>query len=141
MMRRGHTPFGYRIEKGAAVIVPEQAEQIRKIYAGYLAGQGFIEAARNAGLTMQHSSVKRLLQNTHYLGDEFYPAIIDKKTFDAAEEERVKRSNYLNRDNRPKNSEEKVEIPVKFRMGMGQHVHSNPYEHAAYVYSLIESEV
>ena len=42
-MGRGHTPLGYRIENGAAVIVPEQAEQIRKIYAGYLAGQGFIE--------------------------------------------------------------------------------------------------
>ena len=38
MMGRGHTPFGYRMENGAAVIVPEEAAQIRKIYDGYLAG-------------------------------------------------------------------------------------------------------
>ena len=78
--------------------MPDEAEQIRKIYAGYLAGQGFIEAARNAGLTMQHSSVKRLLQNTHYPGDDFYPAIIDRKTFDAAEAERLHRLEIMGRN-------------------------------------------
>lgn len=140
-MGRGHTPYGYRIENGRAVIKEDEALRIREIYKNYLSGKGYMDAAKNAGLDLTHSSVKRMLQNKHYLGDDFYPAIIDIKTFDAAEEERVKRSNYLNRDNRPKKREDKVEIPVKFRMGKGQHVHSDPYEHAAYVYSLIESEV
>ena len=140
MMRRGHTPFGYRIENGAAVIEPEQAEQIRKIYAGYLDGQGFIEAARNAGLTMQHSSVKRLLQNTHYLGDDFYPAIIDKETFDAAEAERQQRLEIMGRTYMKKADPEDRQVKRHFTMKPVMRQTKDPYEKAAYIYSLIESE-
>ena len=39
--------------------------------------------------TVSNASVKWLLQNRHYLGDEFYPAIINRQTFDAAEAERL----------------------------------------------------
>lgn len=140
MMGRGHIPFGYRIEKLAAVIVPEEAEQIRKIYTGYLAGQGFIEAARNAGLTMQHSSVKRLLQNTHYLGDEFYPAIIDKETFDAAEAERQQRLEIMDRTYMKKGDFESRQVKRHFTMKPVMRQTQDPYEKAAYIYSLIESE-
>lgn len=81
-MGRGHIPFGYRIKNGSAEIVPEEAEQIRKIYSAYIAGKPYIEAAKCAGLSMTHASVKWLLQNRHYIGDEFYPAIIDRHTFE-----------------------------------------------------------
>ena len=139
-MGRGHTPFGYRIENGAAAIVQEEAEQIRKIYSGYLTGQGFIEAARNAGVVMQHSSVKRLLQNTHYLGDEFYPAIIDKETFDAAEAERLQRLEIMGRTNLKKADPEERQIKTNFSMKPVMRQTKDPYEQAAYIYSLIESE-
>ena len=140
MMGRGHTPFGYRIENGAAVIVPEETERIRKIYAGYLAGQGFVEAARNAGLTMTHSSVKRLLQNRHYLGDEFYPAIIDKETYDAAEAERLKRLEIMGRTYMKKADPENRQVKTRFTMKPLMRQTKDPYERAAYIYSLIESE-
>ena len=139
-MGRGHTPFGYRIQNGSAVIVPGEAEQIRKIYAGYLAGQGFIEAAKNAGLTMQHSSVKRLLQNKHYLGDEFYPAIIDKKTFHAAEAERLHRLEIMGRDYKTRTATEDRKVMTRFSMKPMTQKLQDPYEQAAYIYSLIESE-
>ncbi len=139
-MGRGHTPFGYRIQNGSAVIVPDEAEQIRKIYAGYLAGQGFIEAARNAGLTMQHSSVKRLLQNKHYLGDEFYPAIVDKKTFHAAEEERLHRLEIMGRDYKTRTATEDRKVMTRFSMKPMTQKLTDPFEQAAYIYSLIESE-
>ena len=140
MMGRGHTPFGYRIENGAAVIVPDEAEQIRKIYAGYLAGQGFIEAARNAGLTMPHCSVKRLLQNTRYLGDDFYPAIIDKKTFHAAEAERLHRLEIMGRTYRTRTAMDDRKVMTRFSMKPMTQKLQDPYERAAYIYSLIESE-
>ena len=38
-----------------------------------------------------------MMQNKRYLGDDYYPAIIDKETFDAAEKERVKRQIRLGR--------------------------------------------
>lgn len=140
MMARGHIPFGYRIKNGAAVIVPEEAEQIRKIYAGYLAGQGLIEAARNARLTMQHSSVKRLLQNTHYLGDEFYPAIIDKETFEAAEAERQQRLEIMGRTSLKKPDPVEQQVKMRFTMKPAMRQIKDPHERAAYIYSLIESE-
>lgn len=140
MMSRGHTPFGYRMENGAAVIVPEEAAQIRKIYDGYLSGLSYLEAARCAGLALTHSSVKRLLQNTHYLGDEFYPAIIDKETFDAAEAERKRRLEIMGRTNIKKAEPKTHEVKTRFTMKPVMKQTEDPYEQAAYIYSLIESE-
>lgn len=85
-----HVPYGYRIENGKAVIDDEKAMQIRNLYKGYLSGLAYVPAAEAVGLKLFHGGAKRMMQNKHYLGDEYYPAIIDKKTFDAAEEERVK---------------------------------------------------
>ena len=39
--RRGHSPFGYRIENGRAVVDEKEAGQIRQIISGYLSlGEG-----------------------------------------------------------------------------------------------------
>ena len=82
----GHTPYGYRIEDGRAVIDEEQAESVRKLYRGYLSGLGLMPATKQAGIETWHGSAKWLLQNRHYLGDAYYPAIIDRETFDKAEQ-------------------------------------------------------
>ena len=140
-MSRGHTPYGYRIENGIAVVCEEQAAQIRKIYEGYLGGLSLRNAAKEAGITATHSSVKRLLQNPHYLGDDFYPAIIDQKTFDAFELERLRREKALGRDNLKKKTVEARPAPTTFRMGKPVPMSDDPYKQAEYVYSLIESEV
>ncbi len=139
-MGRGHTPFGYRIEKGCAVVNEGEARQIRQLYADYLTGKSYIEAAKNAGISKTHSSVKRMLQNEHYLGDDFYPAIIDRKTFDAAETERLKRVECLGRDHRKKQAVEKRKVYSRFVMMPITESQQDPYERAAYIYSLIESE-
>ena len=34
----GHTPFGYRIENGVAVIDEDAAGKLRTLYANYLSG-------------------------------------------------------------------------------------------------------
>ena len=75
---QGHTPFGYRIENGRAVVNDKEAEQLRQIISGYLSGLSYINAAKEVGLDMGHTSVKNLLQHKRYLGDDFYPAIIDQ---------------------------------------------------------------
>ena len=140
-MRQGHTPYGYRIQDGKAIICQEEADQVRRIFAGYLSGLSLKMAAKEAGLTMQHSSVKRLLQNKHYPGDDFYPAIIDLETFDAADAERQRREEALGRDNCPKKRLCPRVPPTRFRMAKTDRVFSDPYEQAQYAYSLIESEV
>lgn len=68
----GHTPYGYKIENGCAVIDEEAAVKIRKLYENYFAGMSQSKAAIEAGIETYHSSAKRLMQNRHYLGDDFY---------------------------------------------------------------------
>lgn len=137
-MSRGHTPYGYRIENGIAVICEEQAEQIRKIYTGYLGGLSLRNAAKEVGMSVTHSSVKRLLQNPHYLGDDFYPAIIDRETFDAFEVERQRREEALGRDKQEKKTMEAGPAPTSFWMRPATQTFSEPYQQAEYLYSLIE---
>ena len=45
-----HTPFGYRIRKGKAVIDEPAAEKIRQLYKNYLTGMSLENAAKEAGI-------------------------------------------------------------------------------------------
>ena len=91
----GQIPYGYRIENGAAVIVPEEAAQIRLIFQNYIAGMSLQSAARAAGHPMAHSTVRRMMQRKCYLGDAFYPAILDKETYARANAEWQHRANAM----------------------------------------------
>lgn len=136
----GHTPYGYRIENACAVIDEEKAGKIRKLYENYLAGMTLTKAAAKAGIETYHSSAKRLMQNRHYLGDDFYPPIIDLETFNKAESLRLERAGKLGRLNRIKASKP-LTVPTRFRFGEAEEHYENPRLQAEYLYSLIESEV
>lgn len=136
----GHTPLGYRIENGIAVIDEEAAAKVRQLYKNYLSGLSLTNAAKVAGINALHAGSKRIMQNKHYLGDDFYPAIIDKETFIAAGREIRRRSEKLGRNNRFKEIPEK-KTPILFRFGDITAYFDNPAKQAEYLYSLIESEV
>ena len=108
----GHTPYGYRIEDGKAVIDEAAAAQIQALYKNYLSGLSLVNAAKEAGLDLLHSGAKRMMRNKHYLGDSFYPAIIDKESFDAVEADLGKRSSKLGREDRYKASPVKKPPPA-----------------------------
>lgn len=82
---------------------------------------------------------KRLMETTHYLGDSFYPAIIDKDTYQKAQEERKSRATALGRNNK-QTQMRKLQIPTRFHMGEVAALYDNPVKQAEYLYSLIESE-
>ena len=136
----GHTPFGYRIESGKAVIDEAAATQIRDLYKNYLSGLSLTNAAKEAGLNLLHSGAKRMMQNRHYLGDGFYPAIIGQASFDAVSAELNKRSTQLGRNDRYIAPTAK-KPPTAFRLGDITENYENPVSQAEYLYSLIESEV
>ena len=69
----GHTPFGYRIENGIAMIDEPTATKLRQLYKNYLSGMSLSKAAAEAGISTYHGTEGTI----HYLGDSFYPAIID----------------------------------------------------------------
>lgn len=133
-----HIPYGYRIENGVAVIDEGQAEQVRTLFSGYRSGLALIPAAETARLTLFHGGAKRMLQNKHYLGDDFYPAIIDSETFSKAAEERNRRAEALGRI-RERTSSPPCKAETAFIIGKVIHKYDDPFKQAAYIYSLIES--
>ena len=96
----GHTPYGYRIEDGIAVIDQEAARKLRRLYENYISGMSLKTAAAKAGIETYHGTAKRLMMTRHYLGDDFYPAIINEEIFHKAQEELTKRAALcrMNRD-------------------------------------------
>lgn len=131
-----NTLFGYVIEDGKAVIDLEAAKVIRNIYDNYLNGMSLINAAKTAGLTTSHCNIKRLLQNKHYLGDKFYPRIIDDTLHSAVAHELERRAIELGRKNRKRENKEIVPA-VNFMLPSFEQIYDNPYEKAEYIYSLI----
>ena len=136
----GHTPFGYRIENGVAVIDEDAAGKLRTLYANYLDGMSLKNDANKAGIETYHASTKRLLMTEHYLGDDFYPAIIDKETFDRVQAERIKRAAALGRLDR-KSTRKSPKIPTQFSIGAIMEHYDNPATQAEYVYGLLKGEV
>ena len=135
-----HTPFGYRIENGKAIIDIEAADQIKTLFHSYLSGDSLETAAKKAGITAFHAGIGRILRNARYLGDGYYPAIIDPDTFTSAEAERIRRAEKLGRIFEPE-EEKEVVYPTAFRMNKATEEFDDPFEQAEYAYSLIEMEV
>lgn len=135
-----HTPYGYDIVGGMAVINEEQAAVIRRICDNYLSGMSMTQAARTAGINATHSVVKRLMLNKHYLGDDFYPAILTAETHQAVEAERQRRD-ALYKGIRYSKKEVEISIPTSFTMCKLSTRYKDPVKQAEYAYSLIESEV
>ncbi len=135
-----HTPFGYKIVNGKAEIDEEQALQLNVIYQAYIGGASLTKAAATVGIVSTHASIGRMLRNKKYLGTDYYPAIIDKKLFDAAEEERQKRATALGRIYEYPEPEDESMPVYSFRLDKVDKKYDNPFMQAEYAYSMIESE-
>lgn len=135
-----HIPYGYRIENGKALIDAEKANKVKKLFLGYLRGLSLLTAAKEAGIDTYHGTAGKMLRNKRYLGDDYYPAIIDGNTFKKAEAERIKRAVALGKVWDEKETEEDINIPIVFKVGVVEQKYKNPLKQAEYAYSLIESE-
>ncbi len=136
-----HVPYGYKIVNGVAVVNSMEADNIKQLYKNYLSGMALEPAAKSAGINVRHSGAKHIMQNKHYLGDDFYPALINWETFNKAAEEIARRSSKLGRDNRKSTKKiTVVKIQTKFRMKEVTKYLETPTNKAEYLYSLIESE-
>ena len=136
----GHTPYGYRIENGKAVIDDEAVEKLKTLYQSYISGDSLATAAKKADIESFHAGIGKILRNKHYLGDDYYPRIIDPETFTSAEAERVKRATRLGRIRDPK-EKAAIPFPTAFRINEGNLQFDDPFQQAEYAYSLIESEM
>ncbi|WP_373844785.1 recombinase [Clostridium sp.] len=135
-----HIPYGYSIENGKALIDEEKANKVKNLFLGYLRGLSLLAAAKEAGIDTYHGTAGKMLRNRRYLGDDYYPAIIDRDTFEKAEAERIKRAAALGRVWEEKETVEEPYFPTTFKVGVVEQKYSNPLKQAEYAYSLIESE-
>ena len=101
---------------------------------------GLIPAAEKGGLKLYHGSAGRMRQNKKYLGDDYYPVIIDKETFDKAEEIRMSRAKALGRVWKLEGKKD-ILFPTNFTIPAVKKVSDYPIEHAAFAVSLSEREV
>lgn len=79
-----HIPIGYIIRGGKAAIDPEAAEKVRRLFDGYISGLSITKAKEAAGLDVCVRTANSMLERRLYLGDGYYPPIIDEETFEQA---------------------------------------------------------
>ena len=128
--------YGYTIRDGRVEVQEKEAENIRKIFKNYLDGNALIKSADLAGLKKNSSSVKRILTNKKYLGNDIYPKIIDGETFEKARQMLKERAVAMGRV--WKKEEEIIKVPCKFRYKEKGTLPLDHYERASYKYRLIE---
>lgn len=107
------TPFGYMIRDGLIQPHPQEAGAVRYIFKQYQVGASLLAIAENMtrqGIRYhQHTAewnknmVKRILENTKYIGTGGHPRLVSDEDFAAAQRLRTERSTYapLSTDIRP----------------------------------------
>ncbi len=124
--------LGYKIENGLICIDEIDSEKVKQIFANYLNGNTLMAAASMVGLKLYHGSVRRILTNKHYLGDEVYPKIIDKDIFYQVEQELVNRGKVT------KKKEEKIIKSIEFSFSKEIMTNEDPFLEAEQNYNLIK---
>lgn len=104
--------YGYRKEQFDYQIEPNEAEVVKGIFEDYVSGKTLLAIAEyltangvvyfKDKTVWTKNAVKRILENTHYMGDAEYPKIIEKETFKSAEKMRLSKGG----GNRPTDTEE-----------------------------------
>lgn len=110
-----HTPYGYKIIDGTAVINEIEAEKVKKAYEIYLEGKSLHEIGAELDFSFNHPMIGRILKNQKYLGDDFYPKVIDEETYRLVQNEREARVQFLGR-NKNYFSEKKEETSLFWDM-------------------------
>jgi len=134
-----HTPYGYKIENGQAVIDEPIATKVRQLFIEFLNCGSMRAAAVKAGIEKTHSVIGRLLKNKVYLGDEYYPKMIDEELFYKVQELRNSNAKAQNRI-QDYIKQAPVADEAQYRIGKVQQCYENPYLQAEYAYGLIEEE-
>ncbi|AEY67545.1 recombinase family protein [Clostridium sp. BNL1100] len=110
MMQR-HMPIGYKLVDGKIQFDEPKAAVVKRIFLDYLSGtstsalakqlteMGFPNANNKA--SWNHGSIGKILENVKYLGDEFYPQMIETEMFEQVQNRRKERCEQLGRSIQP----------------------------------------
>ncbi len=99
-MKNRYIPFGYQIKDGEISTHPAEAEIVKEIFSRYAAGETLKSIAE--ALTAQRikylpdkytwdkARVKRVLDNTIYLGEKGHPSVISADLFESVQQKKDK---------------------------------------------------
>ena len=132
-----HIPYGYELKNGKAYIHPEEGDKVKALFDAYIECGTLTKAAKMAGINKHHGPIGRMLSNRKYVGDEFYPKIVDEEIFLQVEKDRNKRAEKLGRVWEI-DKEESIGANESFKKGKATEKFEDPFEQAAYIYSLIK---
>ena len=97
-----HIPFGYCVAQGKAQIDPENSQVVQAIYTAYdngascnaiandLTAKGIRTANQKA--VWHCCMVGKILENQKYLGDGFYPQMVEEALFQRVQNRRKERA-------------------------------------------------
>ncbi|MBR2553971.1 MAG: recombinase [Aeriscardovia sp.] len=130
-----HIPYGYIISEGKAQIDPGCAEKLMQFFKNYLGGLSIEDAG--CDIPLGRTSLGKMLKNPVYLGDDYYPQIIDAEIFEAAQAERLRRYDARGRPSTA-TPLDTVPIQTSFRMKKFKEKYDDPKKQAEYVYKQIK---
>ena len=97
-MRNRSIPFGYYYQNGVLAVHPQESQTVRTVFMAYLSGEPLSKiAARLTAKLVEYlpgrwqwdkARVKRILDNTKYIGNGEYPPIIKERDFQMAHQKK-----------------------------------------------------
>ena len=97
-MRNRSIPFGYCYQNGILAVHPQESQIVQAVFMAYLSGEPLSKiAARLTAKLVEYlpgrwqwdkARVKRILDNTKYIGNGEYPPIIKEKDFQMAHQKK-----------------------------------------------------
>ena len=104
-----HIPLGYSVAQGKAQIEPETCQVVQAIYKAYDDGASCNAIAKdltakgiwtaNQKAVWHCCMVGKILENQKYLGDDFYPRMIEDDLFWRVQNRRKERAEKLGKTN------------------------------------------
>ncbi len=86
--------YGYRYDDGILKLHPQEKEIIQEVFNAYLQGKSLLQIAEwlnerqieymPGSIAWNKGKIVRMLEDRRYLGDEKYPPIIDRETYESA---------------------------------------------------------
>ena len=97
-MRNRSIPFGYHYQNGIMAVHPQESQTVRAVFMAYLSGEPLSKIASHLTAKLveylpgcwhwDKARVKRILDNTKYIGNGEYPPIIKEKDFQMAHQKK-----------------------------------------------------
>lgn len=130
-------PYGYEVKKGKICINEKHANEIRDMFNTYIKCNSYVETSKILGCKDKPIRIRHILLNPVYAGKEYWPAIIDKDTFNEVQNLRIQKAIKVGKVYEPSKLKE-VKVTSTFTIGRISVKYDDPYQQAEYAYSQIK---